>query len=178
MGSLSYCLLCHLLYYPNIIMSSDLKYAQELLEEVKTNPCVPEAVEDLSEVCAIFAKTHGEDAVECAEPFLLYGKALLEISKIESTVLDNAFEGFNFDGEEEKPDLSLIDNPEELSKDEMGEIDLEVEDAFDINYAEHDRVTRIHVGDDIYEEVESEDDSDEEEEPEEEKPYGEDVGHL
>jgi len=160
-------------------MSSDLKYAQELLEEVKTNTCVPEAVEDLSEVCAIFAKTHGEDAVECAEPFLLYGKALLEMSKIESIVLDNAFEGFNFDGEEEKPDLSLIDNPEELSKDEMGEIDLEVEDAFDINYAEHDRVARIHVGDDIYEEVESEDESDEEEEePEEDKPNGEDVGHL
>jgi len=160
-------------------MSSDLKYAQELLEEVKTNTCVPEAVEDLSEVCAIFAKTHGEDAVECAEPFLLYGKALLEMSKIESIVLDNAFEGFNFDGEEEKPDFSRIENPEELSKDEMGEIDLEVEDAFDINYAEHDRVARIHVGDDIYEEVESEDDSDdEEEEPEEDKPNGEDVGHL
>merc|ERR1712112_15766 len=85
-------------------MSSDLKNAQQLLEEVKTNLCVPTAVEDLSEVCAIFAKSYGEDAVECAEPFPLYGKALLEMSKIESIVLDNAFEGFNFDGEEEKPD--------------------------------------------------------------------------
>merc|ERR1712179_262601 len=106
-----------------ITMSSDLKYAQELLEEVKNNTCVPEAVEDLSEVCAIFAKTHGEDAVECAEPFLLYGKALLEMSKIESIVLDNAFEGFSFDGEEEKPDFSQIENPEELSKEEVGEED-------------------------------------------------------
>jgi len=159
-------------------MSSDLKYAQELLEEVKTNTCVPEAVEDLSEVCAIFAKIHGEDSVECAEPFLLYGKALLEMSKIESIVLDNAFEGFSFDAEEEKPDFSQIENPEELSKDEVGEIDLEVEDAFDANFAEHDRVASIHVGDDIYEEVESEDDSDDEEEPEEDKPNGEDIGHL
>merc|ERR1719228_2346307 len=100
-------------------MSSDLKYAQELLEEAKTNTCVPEAVEDLSEVCAIFAKTHGEDSVECAEPFLLYGKALLEMSKIESIVLDNAFEGFNFDGEDEKPDFSQIENPEDLGKDEV-----------------------------------------------------------
>jgi len=160
-------------------MSSDLKYAQELLEEAKTNSCVPEAVEDLSEVCAIFAKSHGEDAVECAEPFLLYGKALLEMSKIESIVLDNAFEGFNFDGEEEKSDFSQFENPGDLGKDEVGEIDLQVEDAFDINFAEHDRIASIHIGDDIYEEVESEDDSDEEEEPEDEdKPDGEDVGHL
>merc|ERR1712212_175555 len=153
-------------------MSSDLKYAQELLEEAKTNICVPEAVEDLSEGCAIFAKSHGEDAVECAEPFLLYGKALLEMSKIESIVLDNAFEGFNFE-EDEKPDYSQIENPMELVKDEVGEIDLQVEDAFDINFAEHERIASIHAGDDIYEEVESEDDSDEEE-----KPNGEDVGHM
>merc|ERR1711970_242365 len=117
-------------------------------------------------VCAIFAKTHGEDAVECAEPFLLYGKALLEMSKIESIVLDNAFEGFNFDGEEEKPDFSQFENPEDLARDEAGEIDLQVEDAFNINFAEHDRIASIHIGDDIYEAVESEDDSDEE------------VGHL
>merc|ERR1712212_170885 len=161
-----------------INMSSDLKYAQELLEEAKTNTCVPEAVEDLSEVCAIFAKIHGEDSVECAEPFLLYGKALLEMSKIESIVLDNAFEGFNFDGEDEKPDFSQFENPEDLGKDEVGEIDLQVEDAFDINFAEHDRIASIHIGDDIYEEVESEDDSDEEEPEDEDKPDGEDVGHL
>jgi len=160
-------------------MSPNLKYAQELLVEVKTNPCVPEAVEDLSEVCAIFAKTHGEDAVECAEPFLLYGKALLEMSKIESIVLDNAFEGFNFDGEEDKADFSQFENPDELAKDEAGEIDLQVEDAFDINFAEHDRIANIHTGDDIYDEADSEDDSDEEEEPEgEDKPDGEDIGHL
>merc|ERR1712112_285102 len=159
-------------------MSSDLKNAQQLLEEVKTNLCVPTAVEDLSEVCAIFAKTYGEDAVECAEPFLLYGKALLEMSKIESIVLDNAFEGFDFDGVEEEPDFSQIENPEELVKDEVGEIDLQVEDALDFNFAEHERIASIHVGDDIYEEVESEEDSEEDEPEEEEKPDGDDVGHL
>jgi len=162
---------------PTSSSSADLKFAQELLEEVKTNTCIPEAVEDLSEVCSIFAKIHGENAVECAEPFLLYGKALLEMSKIESIVLDNAFEGFNFE-EDEKPDYSQIENPMELVKDEVGEIDLQVEDAFDINFAEHERIASIHAGDDIYEEVESEDDSDEEEVSEEEKPNGEDVGHM
>merc|ERR1712025_410934 len=101
------------------------------------------------------------------------------MSKIESIVLDNAFEGFNFDGEEEKPDFSQIENPEELVKDEVGEIDLQVEDAFDFNFAEHERIASIHVGDDIYEEVESEDDSEEDEPKEEEdKPDGDDVGHF
>merc|ERR1711934_710670 len=65
----------------------------------------------------------------------------------------------------------------ELVKDEVGEIDLQVEDAFDINFAEHERIASIHAGDDIYEEVESEDDSDEEV-SEEEKSNGEDVGHM
>merc|ERR1712126_98260 len=51
-------------------------------------------------------------------------------------------------------------------------------DALDFNFAEHERIASIHVGD-IYEEVESEDDSEEDEpEEEEEKPDGEDVGHL
>jgi len=159
-------------------MSSDLKFAQQLLEEVKTNSCVPTTVEDLSEVCEVFSKTYGEDAEECAEPFLLYGKALLEMSKIESLVLDNAFEGFTFDCEEENPDFSQVENPEDLVKDEVGEIDLQVEEAFDYNFAEHDRIASIHAGDDFYEEVESEDDSEEDEQEEEEKPDGEDVGHL
>merc|ERR1711936_893768 len=70
---------------------------------------------------------------------------------IESIVLDNAFEGFNFE-EDEKPDYSQIENPMELVKDEVGEIDLQVEDAFDINFAEHERIASIHTGDDIYEE--------------------------
>merc|ERR1719500_1138721 len=100
-----------------ITMSSDLKYAQELLEEVKTNTCVPEAVEDLSEVCVIFAKTHGEDAVECAEPLLLYGKALLEMSKIESAVLGNAFED-NYDQHEMVARLHLGEDEFDEESDE------------------------------------------------------------
>merc|ERR1711934_922039 len=134
-----------------LTMSSEMTYAQELLAEAKINTCVPEIVEDLSEVCAIFAKTHGEDAVECAEPFLLYGKALLEMSKIESAVLGNAFEGFEHEVVvEEKPDFSQVENHESLSKAEMEEFD-----------------------------EESDEEDYEEEEPETEgNPDGDDVGHL
>merc|ERR1719500_2359660 len=153
-----------------ITMSSDLKYAQELLAEAKTNTCVPEIVEDLSEVCAIFAKTHGEDAVECAEPFLLYGKALLEMSKIESAVLGNAFEGFEHEVVvEEKPDFSQVENHEDLSKAEMEEIDENVWEAFEDNYDQHEMVARLHLDEEEFEE----------EEPETEgNPDGDDVGHL
>merc|ERR1712192_367449 len=55
-----------------------------------------------SEVCEIFAKTHGVHAEVCAEPFFYYGKALLEMSKIESAVLGNCLEGFDHELVEEK----------------------------------------------------------------------------
>jgi len=162
-----------------LTMSSEMTYAQELLAEAKINTCVPEIVEDLSEVCAIFAKTHGEDAVECAEPFLLYGKALLEMSKIESAVLGNAFEGFEHEVVvEEKPDFSQVENHESLSKAEMEEIDENVWEAFEDNYDQHEMVARLHLGEEEFDEESDEEDYEEEEPETEGNPDGDDVGHL
>merc|ERR1711936_414845 len=159
-------------------MSDNMKYAVELLEDAKINPCIPEALDDLSEVCEIFAKTHGEDAVECAEPFFLYGKALLEMSKIESAVLGNAFEGFEHEVVEEKPDFTQVENHESLSRAEMEEIDENVWEAFEDNYDLHEKVAILHLGEEEYDE-ESDGEDYEEEEPETEgKPDGDDVGHL
>ena len=155
-----------------------MTYAQELLAEAKTNTCVPEIVEDLSEVCAIFAKTHGEDAVECAEPFLLYGKALLEMSKIESAVLGNAFEGFEHEVVEEKPDFTQVENHESLSRAEMEEIDENVWEAFEDNYDLHEKVAMLHLGEEEFDEESDEEDYEEEEPETEGKPDGDDLGHL
>jgi len=104
-------------------MSLDLKNAQQLLEEVKTNLCELcncGTVEDLSEVCAVFAKTYGEDAVECAEPFLLYGKALLEMSKIESILLDNEEVESEEDSEEDEPE----EEEDKPDGDDVGHLEL------------------------------------------------------
>merc|ERR1719370_1818782 len=67
----------------SVIMSS-MEYAKELLESVKENFYVPEAVDDMAECCAIFAKEFGETDIKCAEPYFYYGKALLEMSRLKS----------------------------------------------------------------------------------------------
>jgi len=163
---------------PLRIMSDNMKYAHELLEDAKTNPCIPEALDDLSEVCEIFAKTHGVHAEVCAEPFFYYGKALLEMSKIESAVLGNCLEGFEHEIVEEKSDFSQVENHEDLSRAEMEEIDEQVWEAFDENYDQHETVAMLHRGEEVFDE-ESDEEEFEEEEPEAEgKPDGDEVGHL
>ena len=63
---------------------------------------VPEAVSTLALACSILARHHGEAAEPCAEAYFHYGRALLEMSRIESTVLGNALEGVNMDQEKEE----------------------------------------------------------------------------
>merc|ERR1719431_1977405 len=147
-----------------------MKLASEALAEHRDfdSSTVAEAVEELSEVCNVFAACHGEVAEECAEPYFHYGRALLELSKLESSVLANALEGF--------------------------EMEEEVGDAFEENFENFDRGARAHVHEDSEDET-SEDDSDESEEEhkvveesskvekesktvEEEVVDSEDVGHL
>merc|ERR1712055_942500 len=109
----------------------NMKFAQDLLEDAKINPCIPEALDDLSEVCEIFAKTHGVHAEICAEPFFYYGKALLGMSKIESAVLGNCLEGFDHEivamlhrGEEEfDQDSDSEEEPDETEPEAEGEPD-------------------------------------------------------
>ena len=72
-----------------------MEYAKELLESVKENFYVPEAVDDMAECCAIFAKEFGETDIKCAEPYFYYGKALLEMSRLEAEVLGHAMEGID-----------------------------------------------------------------------------------
>merc|ERR1712055_1224893 len=139
-------------------MSDSMKFAQELLEDAKINPCIPEALDDLSEVCEIFAKMHGVHAEVCAEPFFYYGKALLEMSKIESAVLGNCLEGFDHEFVEEKSDFSQVENHEDLSKDEMEEVDQQVWDAFEQNFDQHESVAMLHRGEEEFEEDPDEED--------------------
>jgi len=159
-------------------MSDSMKFAQELLEDAKINPCIPEALDDLSEVCEIFAKTHGVHAEVCAEPFFYYGKALLEMSKIESAVLGNCLEGFDHELVEEKSDFSQVENHEDLSKDEIEEVDEQVWDAFEQNFDQHETVAMLHRGEEEFDEDSDEEEFEEEEPEAEGKPDGDDVGHL
>lgn len=68
---------------------------------------IQSAVNSLQEACRYLAEEYGETAPECGDAYFHYGKALLEMARIESGVLGNALdgeEGSTEDDEEEDED--------------------------------------------------------------------------
>merc|ERR1719447_353453 len=51
------------------------------------------AVNSLQEACRMLAEQHGETAAECGDAYFYYGRALLEMARVESGVLGNALDG-------------------------------------------------------------------------------------
>jgi len=62
---------------------------------------IPLAVTTLGEACELHSNVFGETAAEMGEVYFYYGKALLEMARLESGVLGNALDG---DGGEEEGD--------------------------------------------------------------------------
>jgi len=86
------------------------------------------AVNVLQEACGMLAKQYGDTADECGEAFLLCGKALLELARMENSVLGNALEGVPEEDEEEEPakkdtpqnsNIESADNVPEKTRDEL-----------------------------------------------------------
>lgn len=67
---------------------------------------VVSAVNVLQDACRVLAGTYGDTADECGEPFLLCGTALLELARMENSVLGNALDGVPEESEEEEPQPS------------------------------------------------------------------------
>ena len=123
--------------------------ATELLASGKRNllvSAVPAAVSDLAECCELLAKNVGETADECAEAYYYYGKALLEMSRMESGVLGNALTGVDMEAED-KAEGEQVEDTEKMSKDEKLEVEEKVADALEENFDKHDKVAKIHEGD-------------------------------
>merc|ERR1712098_566619 len=104
----------------------------------------PAAVSDLAESCELLAKVHGETASECGEAYYYYGKALLELSRVENQVLGNALQGVDMDAEEPAGD-AMVEDPEKVTKDEKIEIEDKVAEALEENFENHDRIARAHT---------------------------------
>lgn len=51
------------------------------------------AVSALENACQLLGQLYGEAAVECGEAYFYYGKALLELARMESGVLENVGDG-------------------------------------------------------------------------------------
>jgi len=93
---------------------------------------IPEAVSTLAQACELLAKQFGETNVECAEAYFYYGKALLEMSRLESGVLGNALEGVPEGGD--LADDSQVESPEKMTDEEKKVVAGKVKEALDFNY--------------------------------------------
>ena len=160
-----------------------MKYAIKLLESVKENFYVPEAVDDMAECCSIMAKEFGETDIKCAEPYFYYGKALLEMSRLEAEVLGHAMEGIDIYAEDSvHPQVNWfcplpchcvfkVESPDVLPSTEKATIEKDVSEAMTSNFRSHSMVAKYHEGiidsDDEGPEESSEDDGSDD-----------DIGHL
>lgn len=109
---------------------------------------VVSAVSVFQEACAMLAEKYGDTADECGEAFFLCGKALLELARMENTVLGNALEGVPEESSEEgdKQNDSKIESADNLDDDEEDDDDDEEEgdDAKD-KESEEDEVGNLQL---------------------------------
>merc|ERR1712055_919724 len=137
--------------------SLSLEHAKELLAEGKRDllvHAIPDAVSNCSKACEIMVKHKGEMAAECAEAYFYYGKALLELSRVESGVLGNALDGVDMETKTADDKDVLVEDTEAMTTDEKSEIEEKVADALEENFEKHDIVARAHTGDNTEEESE------------------------
>ena len=92
---------------------------------------VPDAVSSLAQACEMLSKQFGETDKECAEGYFYYGKALLELTRMESGVLGNALEGVP--EEESENNTSQFEDPSKLTDQEKNEVTDNVAEALEEN---------------------------------------------
>lgn len=86
-----------------------------------------ESVNNIGDACKIYSAKFGEMDSQCAEIYFFYGRALLELARVENTVLGNALDGVP---EDETPiNDSRYGNPDDVAEDEQDDITEKVIDA-------------------------------------------------
>jgi len=98
----------------------DLKTAMQKMTVGKRDLLLQDpnsAVEHLAEACEMLGKLYGETAQECGDAYFYYGKALLELGRLEAGVIDNVLDGDDSEENSEEDD----DDEEEEDEAEAGE---------------------------------------------------------
>jgi len=94
-----------------------------------------ESVHSLAMACEMLAKQFGETANECADSYFHYGKALLELARMEGGVLGNALEGVPEGEDVEDPQ---VESAEKMTEDEKEDVGSKVMEALEENFVEHE----------------------------------------
>ncbi|XP_022622026.1 nuclear autoantigenic sperm protein [Seriola dumerili] len=87
------------------------------------------AVGVFQEACSMLAAKYGDTADECGEALFLCGKSLLELARMENSVLGNALEGVPEESEEEEQPNSNIESANNLDEKTRDELRKQVYDA-------------------------------------------------
>jgi len=93
---------------------------------------IPAAVSSLGEACELLSAEFGEKALECAEAYFYYGKALLEMARLESGVLGNALDGVPEEADD--ANTSQVEDPEKITEEERIEVEDKVDEALEENF--------------------------------------------
>merc|ERR1712112_161622 len=110
---------------------------EHLLEGKRNYLCgdYSEAVSCLALACELMAQQYGETANECADSYFHYGKALLELARMEGGVLGNALEGVPEGDDTEDPQ---VESAEKMTEDEREDVGTKVMEALEENFVEHE----------------------------------------
>jgi len=112
------------------ISEEDFEKAQKTFQSGKKNLFLnkyDESVNNIGDACKIYSAKFGEFDAQCADVYYFYGRALLELARVENTVLGNALNGVPEDTEPIND--SRYGNPEEIPAEEKKEISEKVIDA-------------------------------------------------
>jgi len=112
---------------------------------------IPAAVSSLTEACEELSAVCGEKSAECGEAYYYYGKALLEMARLENVVLGNALSGVPEGEDVESPQ---VEDPEKVTDEERADIEEKVDEALEENFdsceqTETPLLTIKSVGDDV-----------------------------
>ncbi|XP_032381664.1 nuclear autoantigenic sperm protein isoform X8 [Etheostoma spectabile] len=106
---------------------------------------VVSAVSVFQDACSMLAAKYGDTAEECGEAFFLCGKSLLELARMENSVLGNALEGVPEESEEEQPNSSNIESANNLDEEEDDDDDDDEDGEENGQHKEEDEVGNLQL---------------------------------